>query len=267
MLFSDTTMTLENKFQLISTKNDYTTKIHYITGNYAIGCSSPSSPKINALVTYLREQIPEGTPLMSRIELYSLLYDKLIPSFCGKERQITETIYGEKTDIYRPIEIDALFAARLKDNSHILYKIRIYVTDYTKSKADDTTDITEVKFGAVGTGSDVIEPILNQTMRIIEKKGYSIANWSKKLTALYCHLLMNFASSSDALTGPKVMGAFIRGSRKDFPDNPSTWITDYVSSKQKPWQEFLIEGLKEMPEIMRQIPFDRLSSLRSVSSG
>lgn len=261
LLFSDTTETLGDKAQLITTKNDYVTKIHYITGNYAIGCSGSSSAKINALYNYLRDQIPEGSPLLSRTELYSLLYDKLIPSFCAKERKIVEMIYGDETNIRREIDIQALFAARLKDNSHILYKINIFVAHYHQSPKEDRTDIHEVKFGAVGSGSEAIEPILNQTMRLIEKKGYSFTNWSRKLASLYCHLLMKFAFNSDAKTGYRFMGAFIRGSSKDFPENPSTWIQqkDYLVSNA--WQELIVQALVEMPNFVKEIPIEKLGFL------
>jgi 20S proteasome alpha/beta subunit len=253
MLFADTTEVIEGDPRIIATKVDIATKLHFLSKSYAVGCAGSSSSQINAFVNHLQDYFSNDDKLSTAQELYGKLNTEVIPAFCANDRKITAQIYGR--DEARPISLEALFAAKLQDKKYALYKITVNISGGSIDR--DDVGVKQVNFGGVGTGGAVVEPLMSQSYIFVNRRNYNFENWSLKLSALFCSIMLAIARDTDARTGRRKNGLVVTDESRFIE-----W-KEYLSTEYSLSILFLIQALEEMPNFFKEIPFERVLSIAS----
>lgn len=208
---------------------------------YMIGCAG-SSTDLELLVEHLNENEKLcSSSLHDELEFHALLEKEIIPEFLEKHNVTLPTrTHGEPTKY--PIEVDALFAAQLQgDQKHMLYKIETSPRQMIRRVP---------KYGSIGSGSELVNPLLDQLNQHFEEFRYGWHGISTRLAAKITYLILGISLKADFATGGTARCRILTDEEGVTPlDRTKIW-EDPKASKIV---ETLSLACKELPKVEERI--------------
>lgn len=194
VLYADSQETYVDKYQRPTSKRVIQRKLSEIGKyrHYMMGCAGTTA-YIEILIEWLNEHKDlEIKSLYPERKMHELLENDIIPQFIYKyDVKLPTLTHGIPTP--DKIEIDVLFAARLAgEPKHMMYKI----------ETEGEMTIRRVpQYGSIGSGSEIVTPLLDQINQILDECGYSWHDMSTRLAAKISHLVLGIGLQSDPATG------------------------------------------------------------------